>query len=537
MGCVPPPLLEEVFNSSGIPTHTFVEPDQWDELVVALRSPGRGVVIEGPTGVGKTTALEKAVDALGSRHAIERWSARIPADCEWIRLLPEMDDAGLVAIDDYNRLPDDLRQAIADRMKILADQESRGTKLIVLGINNAGSSLITFARDLVSRISIVRMGTSTDEKVRKLVTEGSAALNCDLPVEEIVRHSQGSFQMAQVLAHKCCVLSQVTEAQATRKPFTGNFEAVLDAVMNDLALRYAEIAMKFAAGPSFNREGRAPYLHLLKWIAESKERTITLNDQLLNKYPTLRASIATVVSGGHLVDHINSSPDFAELIHFDPRSRFLSIEEPQFHFYLRHLNWSRFAMRVGFVSLDVQDRYDFALSFAADKRDQARYLSNKLKARDLHVFFDMDEQDRILATNIEDYLRPIYKSEATFVVCFLSSDYPKSVWTMFESKQFNARFGRDSVIPVYFDVANKPVIDGANKVGSCRIVESQPIEPQLDDLAEDLCKKIAEMRARPRARAGEFYCVRCSIMYPEKLLAPDRANTCMDCAERERVDA
>src|SRR5258705_1622346 len=140
MACMRSPLLEEVFKTSGVPTHTFVEPDQFDELLVALRSPGRGVVIEGPTGVGKTTALEKALESLEIRHGVETLSSRKAADREWIALLPAMDDVGMVAIDDYHLLPDDLRHAMADRMKILADEESRGTKLIVLGINNAGSS-------------------------------------------------------------------------------------------------------------------------------------------------------------------------------------------------------------------------------------------------------------------------------------------------------------------------------------------------------------------------------------------------------------
>jgi hypothetical protein len=448
-----------------------------------------------------------------------------------------MADAGIVAIDDYHRLSDPLRQAIADRMKILADEESEGTKLIILGINNAGDSLIRFARDLVGRISIVRIGTTTDEKIRTLVSEGSSVLNCDLPIEEIVRHSRGSFQIAQLLAHKSCILSGVTDAQSQRQQFTANFEAVVNAVMNDLAPKFAETAMRFAAGPSFNPEGRAPYLHLLRWLSESKERTVTLNDQLFRRHPSLQASISSVVSGGHLLNHINGSRDFVELIHYDPRNRFLSIEDPQFQFYLSHLNWSRFAMRVGFLNLEFEDRYDFALSFARDRREQAAYLSNRLKDRDLHVFFDSDEQDRILAADIEDYLRRIYRSEATFVVCFLSPEYPDRVWTRFESEQFNARFGTESVIPVLSEASNKPVFDRTSKVGSFPIVESQPIEPQLDDLADLLSKKIASMRSRPKLRPGEFYCVRCSLVLPEREMAPNRVNTCLDCADHGKVTA
>ena len=50
------PQVEEVFKTNGVPTHTFVRPKEYLQLQVGLRTPGRGVVIEGPSGIGKTTA-------------------------------------------------------------------------------------------------------------------------------------------------------------------------------------------------------------------------------------------------------------------------------------------------------------------------------------------------------------------------------------------------------------------------------------------------------------------------------------------------
>ena len=38
---------------------------------------------------------------------------------------------------------------------------------------------------------------------------------------------------------------------------------------------------------------------------------------------------------------------------------------------------------------------------------------------EFEVFYDKNEEHRILAENVEDYLGPIYRSEAAFVVCFL----------------------------------------------------------------------------------------------------------------------
>ena len=53
--------LEEVFVVSGTPEYTFVEPVEYTGLLVALRTAGRSIVIEGPSGIGKTTSVNKAI--------------------------------------------------------------------------------------------------------------------------------------------------------------------------------------------------------------------------------------------------------------------------------------------------------------------------------------------------------------------------------------------------------------------------------------------------------------------------------------------
>ena len=68
--------LEEVFKTSGIPTYTFVRPIEYPSLIVALRTPGRGVVIEGPSGIGKTTAVTRALEEIGLAAKVTRLSAR-----------------------------------------------------------------------------------------------------------------------------------------------------------------------------------------------------------------------------------------------------------------------------------------------------------------------------------------------------------------------------------------------------------------------------------------------------------------------------
>jgi Rad3-related DNA helicase len=121
----PGPRLEEVFKTSGIPTHTFVKPTEYQRLVVSLRTAGRGLVIEGPSGIGKTTSILKAIEELGLGKETLRLSARIADDRNLIAELPLMERIGIVLIDDFHRLAPELKRGIADYLKTLADEERR----------------------------------------------------------------------------------------------------------------------------------------------------------------------------------------------------------------------------------------------------------------------------------------------------------------------------------------------------------------------------------------------------------------------------
>ncbi|MEZ5997423.1 MAG: hypothetical protein R3B98_01870 [Hyphomonas sp.] len=108
------PNLTEVFKTSGLPTYTFVPPKEYPRLVANLQTPGRALIIEGPSGIGKTTAIEKAIEESELITTVTKLSARRSDDIEYIRLLPEMKDPGLIIIDDFHKLDDEIKQSIAD---------------------------------------------------------------------------------------------------------------------------------------------------------------------------------------------------------------------------------------------------------------------------------------------------------------------------------------------------------------------------------------------------------------------------------------
>src|SRR5262249_23130376 len=151
--------------------------------------------------------------------------------------------------------------------------------LILIGINKAGQQLVKFAHDLGLRVDVFKLETNSDEQIEKLITQGEAALNVALPDKEaIARHAQGSFQIAQLLCHKLCVLDHVTEPAPTQRAITTSLNVAIEDVMNDLARQFKEAAVTFARGSKIRREGRAPYLHILHWLSETDEWSIDLSE-------------------------------------------------------------------------------------------------------------------------------------------------------------------------------------------------------------------------------------------------------------------
>jgi hypothetical protein len=501
---MPLPLLENVFKLSGVPTHTFVKATEYDRLFVALRTSGRGVVIEGPSGIGKTTAVAQALTELDGLDSALRLSARSADDRDFIAELPSLRDAGPVVIDDFHRLEEPLRRRIADFLKVLADEERTDSKLIVVGINKAGDSLVSFAPDLSTRIDIIRLEANPDKSVRELIEKGERALNVAIGAQNsIVHEANGSFFLAQMLCHNLCLEAHVTEAHDSEKPrrIAMGFERVRARVMDELSYKFRDVTLQFARGPKLRREGRAPYLHILRWLAEADEWSITL-DHEIDAHPEQRQSVNQVVEKGFLENLLHSNPRFSDILHYEPSTTVLTVEDPQFVFYLRNILWTKFAMQVGYFRAQFPSKYDFALSFAGSERKIAKYLFEILTEMEFQVFFDEDEQHHILAAHVEDYLRPIYRSEAQYVVCFLSNSYPTRLWTKFESEQFKTRFGEGAVIPIWFKDAPRGMFDESSRIGGLEFDPDGNHYDQAVRIAEMLRKKMGTPRLSPRTKLG-----------------------------------
>lgn len=492
---MPKPNLEEVFKLAGVPTYTFVKPPEYSALTVAIRTPGRGVVVEGPSGIGKTTSIMKCIEELGLSSKVMRLSARKEEDRKLIAELPSMGALGIVIVDDFHRLSADVKAAIADFLKTLADEEKEDSKVIVVGINRAGDTLIQLARDLNERIATIKFQSSPPEQVSALISQGEHALNIVIEAKDMIaEESQGSFHVAQHMCHKACLFAGVTEYSDQQVRIEFSLATIREMVLEDLGRGFASLAQRFATGRRLRPEGRAPYLHLLNWLAMSDNWLIRMDD-VLRSHPELRGSVTQVVEKGYLEDFLSSDDELSALLHYDSQTQILSVEDPKFFYYLRNVAWKKFARKVGYVSTAFTSRYDFALSFAGADRPYAEALRDKLADSELQVFYDKDEQHRIAGAAVEEYLAPIYRSEADYVVALLGKDYPKRIWTKFESEQFKERFGDGRVIPIVYSDVELGVFDKVSEIGYMSIDRAKPIDTEVEEIARLLLKKLREERA------------------------------------------
>ena len=480
-------LLNEVFKTNGIPTYTFVQPNEYTKLKSNLQTPGRSLIIEGPSGIGKTTAVENAIADAGLDSEVLKLTARRREDVELIRELPNIVDPGVVIIDDFHKLDDAAKEEIANYVKINADSENKSAKLIIVGINNAGQSLIDFAPDLVNRIDIIEFERNSDEKVEEIISLGSRALNIELPLpEDIIRISNGSFYLCQMLCNELCLAQEVLEQQDCLKKIDASIESVRADVWKNIERRFGKPCRDFCRGNRFRRAGRAPYFHILKSLAESGEWLLRVKEYE-RQNPEMRNSISEVITKGHLVNLIKESHEISALLHYDERSQTLIVEDPQFVFFIQNIPWKSFADEIGFTNIEIPRRYDFALSFAGEVRVVAQKTFEELTAMHFEVFYDKNEQARLLAEDVETYLEPIYRSEAKYVIVFLSQDYSRKLWTRFEQKTYESRVVAGEVIPVLVDDFDLGSFSSIEKVGHFRVSSDN-----LDHDIPNLCRLLEE---------------------------------------------
>lgn len=446
-----PYTVEEVFRTEGVPSFTFVNPPNFNELLVDIRNPGKPVVIEGQSGTGKTTTTKKIIEENIEGDPFEYLSARKAKDIPRILQVANGTATGRFVIDDFHRLEDLIQEKIANLIKIAAEDYEEGQKLkiVIIGINKVGSELIHLVHDIAKRCGIHKIKPAPLETIIELISKGEVKLNVKIfSHDEIFKETGGDYWLTQLVCQAICLANDITQTAQNKVELTVDIPGLRVKVTDRLEHAYSEPVIEFCRGNRF-RSTNDPYLKLLKCVSEQESSIVDLTE-LANAHADVRGSINNVKEK-RLAILIDSKPICERYFYYNPATKHFAIEDPALFYFIKHLNWDDLRKKCGFRAADREFDFDFAISFAGENRMLAREIKAQLEMLDFSIFFDELFEANYLGQAWHRTFMEIFSDKSRFVVCLLDKFHLEKIWPTFERECFVPRIPEAAVIPIYLD--------------------------------------------------------------------------------------
>jgi hypothetical protein len=451
---IPRRVLEDVFVTEGVPEETYVDPPNFNQILLDIRHVGKPVVLEGPSGTGKTCTVKKVLERIGRSSDWMYLSARKSEDVELIQELADRPSPGVFIIDDFHRLGPRHQEKLSDIAKLAAEEgePQKHPKLVLIGINQVGTALIQFSPDVAKRCGIHRVQPATLEQTTRLVEKGCAALNIKFDHNSLFfQESRGDYWLTQRLCSAACSLDNIIETQPEIRTLSADFDRVRKSIIEHLEAAYYEPVKEFCRGRRF-RPSNDPYYRILRFIATKPELTSSVDlVELANANPEIAGSINNV-KDVRLSVLLNEKPRAGQYFYFNRETARLSIEDPAVFYFLRNLDWEKVRSDCGFRDAgQASQPIDIALSFAGENRELAKLIANRLRELDVSVYFDEDYENLILGKQLSDEFERAFSKQSRYVVCLLDVLHRKKIWPTFERDVFLPRVKQAQVIPIYLD--------------------------------------------------------------------------------------
>jgi ATPase family protein associated with various cellular activities (AAA) len=142
--------LGEVFKTVGLPPYTYVKPTYYGEVQADIEQPGKHVLIEGPSGVGKTCIMFKVFEEMSWTQGTQfQYVSCRDTDAEdkvnaFFRVASEgkLPEPPLIVIDAFHLVLTQRRADIGSSLKRLSDrafEQASPPKAVLIGIPTTAS--------------------------------------------------------------------------------------------------------------------------------------------------------------------------------------------------------------------------------------------------------------------------------------------------------------------------------------------------------------------------------------------------------------
>jgi hypothetical protein len=487
--------VEDVFKTEGVPDITFIQPPGFANIIVDLRSPTRGVVFEGASGTGKTTAIQKGLEAANIPiNELLILSGRKETD---IHIIQEMINsvklpASYVVVDDYHRLDESLRKGVSDLLKLAADTPGAiSGKLIIAGINEVGRQLIQASEDLVKRVSINRIRTASLENALDALDAGSKELNVSIKnLETIYDESDGDYWTMQKLCQQACINAGIYETTMNLTEVKVNIPTLRASIIELLEAAFKPTLRDFARGKRFRRTNR-PYITLLECFSRLGKSTALINDDLSVAFPAHKPRLDSIKKTR--LPLLIESKNFGSKFYYDPITTMFSVEDPGLAYYIKKVDWSLLAKEFGFGT-DDNFIYDIAVSFSGEERELVERFVSRLKEEDITVFYDKDYDSKLICSDLESEFEEIYGTQSRVICTFISKSYREREWPSFERNIWAKKVKAKSVIPIFTDFTIiKEIKDSLGRIDFYQwsaYKKEEISEEDFNEHFENLCSRV-----------------------------------------------